>query len=266
MTHTPNHALTAIVLAGGDHHDALAKHAHVSCKAHTPIQGKPLASYVVNALNTSKHIQHIYYVGTCPPQLESSVSAVLPAGRRLVDSLALGLGAALSTASVSQESRFMVVTADIPWVTAASFDSLITQAPDADLVYPVVSRQVSERQFPEHARTYARLKEGEFTGGNVVLLKSGIIPALLPQIDRAYKARKNPLALASMLGFKSVLKLLLGVASIAELETQMSQFLAADTKAFISKDASLAADIDKVPQLLSAVIDTSETVSLEGAV
>ena len=238
--------VVAVVLGGGA--DALARELGVAAKALVPLRGQPMGAYVLDALAESGCVTRSIYVGPDEGlKAHLGTSLRVPAGARLTDSLALGLGAALALAP----ERLLLLSADLPWLNSSSVDAFIRDAPKADLVYPVIPRAATEAQFPAQKRTYARVREGEFTGGNLVLLKPGAVAALLPFMDRLYKGRKNPLALATIFGLDVVAKLATGRAAVGELERRASRLLGADVRAFISNDAALGADIDKPAHLAS---------------
>ncbi len=240
-------SVVAVVLAGGSSDDALAVQAGVEAKALLPLAGKPMGSYVLEALRASSLVSACIYVGETTPAVAALATHCVPAGRTLADSLALGLGAALT--EVKEGQRLLVVTADLPWLNTEALDHFISASPSADLVYPIISQAVAKEQFPQQKRTYVRLKEGKFTGGNLILLKSQIIPSLLPFINRVYHSRKNPFALAALVGFSVLVKFLLGRASLSELEQRVGQMLAAPVQAFVTPFASLGADVDKPSHL-----------------
>lgn len=236
---------SAIILAGGQR-DALSAHAGVSSKALLEFQGLPLASYTLQALQAAPQIKACYYVGDSHG-LEAYLNSnrVVAAGESFVASLENGLEAALADTS----ERLLISSADMPFVCAAAVDDFLRHAPDASFVYVAVRRDVIEAQFPGNCRTYARFREGTFTGGNMVLIKRSILPTLMPFAARAYNARKNPLALARMFGWGMLLRFMLGRLPVEQAEARASQLLQAPVRAFFSDYASLAVDIDTVRQL-----------------
>ena len=237
--------VTAVVLGGGE--DALARASGVAAKALVPLAGKPMGAHVLEALRCSHQVGHVVYVGP-NGGLDGYYDAHVPAGDSLADSLALGLGAALAHMP-DASGRLLALTADVPWLTARAIDTFATQSASVDLVYPVIPAAVSEAQFPAQQRTYVKVRDGRFTGGNMVLLTPAGVPPLLRFMDRLYRGRKNPLALAAIFGMDVVAKLLVGRVSIAELEHRAASILGISVSAFISEDASLGADVDKPEHL-----------------
>lgn len=238
-------SVCAIVLAGGDD-DKLAKSQAVARKADILVNNKPLYWPVLESLINSKYIEHIFFVGSLT-QNQSDIVTVIKPGDSFVESLKAGFDAARKI----KAENIMVITADLPYVRKETIDSFIASCPDADLVYPIISQEISEKQFPNQKRTYAKLVDGRFTGGNGVLLKAAIIPRLLPFADKAYRARKSPLRLAMLLGFITVIKLFIGRARIAELEQKVSSLLGAKVKTLECSDASLGTDLDRLEHLQS---------------
>lgn len=248
-------SLVAVVLAGGGPADRLAHAAGVANKALVPYAGRPLGEYVLRALRQSGVVDRVVLVTdefAADPDL---FDAQLPGGARLVDSLALGLGGALAGAAAPDE--VLVVTADVPWLTGAAVREFVTQARQLEgrgalpvgIVYPVVTEADSKARFPDQKRTYARLKEGRFTGGNAVLIRRHAVPGLLPLIDRVFRHRKNPFALARLVGPGTLIRFLLGQASIARLEERVEELLGAEARALPTHEAALAADVDDLAQL-----------------
>lgn len=243
--------VTAVVLAGGEPDDRLAAQNGVEAKALLPIGAHPMGAYVLAALRSAPSVGPVVYVGPVNGALHGLYDVAVPAGIRITESLALGLGAAIAR---SDAARFLIVTADVPFVDGAVLERFLEQAPTADLVYPAVPESAAQERFPLQRRTYVRLREGRYTGGNAVLVGRAVVPRLLGMLERLFRARKNPVALAALLGPDVVLGLLTGRASVPALERRASSILGAEVRALLTPDAELAADVDSpahVPGALS---------------
>lgn len=233
--------VTAVVLGGGGQ-DALARAAGVRAKALVPFGGKPLACYVLEALYTTPAVRDILYVGT-PPTAE--VRGLEP-GATFLESFQRGVRAALE----GRPRRILVLTADLPWLSSAAIEAFLARSPDAALVYPVITEAAAKAQFPAQRRTFVKLKEGRFTGGNLMLLEPAVVPALVPFIGRAYAGRKNPLVLAQLFGVDFILRLLLGRLGLAAIEARAERILGHTVRAVVTEHACIGADVDK-PEHLS---------------
>lgn len=255
--------LVAVVLGGSGHADPLAKEAGVAAKALVPLLGRPMASYVLEALRDSASVSDTVYVGETTPDLRALAARTLNSGEHLADSLSLGLSAALE----AQPERVLVLSADLPWLSAETVDAFVMgaarAAPEAAVTYPIIPKEVAEGQFPGQRRTYARLKEGAFTGGNAMLLEPRVLPTLLPFVNRAYAGRKNPFSLAGLVGVRFALQLLTGTLRIAALERRISEILTMPARAYRSQDAALGADVDK-PEHIGAFIRSRRQANLKG--
>jgi molybdopterin-guanine dinucleotide biosynthesis protein A len=237
--------VTAVLLAGGGN-DPLAAHAGVPSKALVPMAGQPMAAWVLRALESSSTVANVIYVGDGLGELGPSRAQAVPAGVGYAQSLALGIGAALAT---RPGAPLLVSTADIPWLTPEAVDRFVSAAGSADLAYPVVSEKAALTEFPTQRRTFVRLRQGRFTGGNLMLLRPALVGPLLDLIDRVYRARKNPFALAGLVGPGTLLALLLGRADLRELERIVSDRLGGVARAVACSDACLAADVDRIEHL-----------------
>lgn len=231
----------AVVLAGGDRGDRLAAAMGAPSKALVALRGEPMGAYVAHALRQSAVIDEVIWVGSADARIRGLVDRVIPGGRRMVDSLALGFGAALASGPLG---RILAVGADIPWWDAAGVRAFVEGAPAAGVVYPVVREADARRRFPDQQRTYARLRDGRYTGGNAVLFTPEAAIALLPIVDRAFMARKQPWQLASIIGWSTLFAFFTGRATIEVLERRISTLLGVSARALITADAAIGADVD----------------------
>lgn len=253
---SPEEGVVAVVLAGGAASDRVAATAGVATKALVPFGGRPLASYVLTALQNSGVVDDVVYVGPTNSALDGLYDRTVASGDSLYASFSAGLNAALT--GPPPAGNVLLITADLPWVTGRIIRRFVAAALKAEqageraaLVYPVVTKESAQAQFPDQKRTYARLREGSFTGGNAVLIDPKAVPKLLPLINRVYGARKNPLALAGIVGIDVLIALLLGRATLPGLETRVAKLLSTPVRALVSDDAALASDVDEPSQLLA---------------
>ena len=257
--------VNAVVLAGGGADDPLARGAGTAAKALVPIDGAPMGAYVCSSLRASGVVDRIVYVGPSDAWVRGLVDAVVPAGVRMVDSMALGFGAALAVGAEPERQHVLLVTGDVPWWSATGVSRFVAQAPDVDLVYPVVTAETALAAFPHQHRTFARLADGRFTGGNAVLLSRAGALALLPVIDAAFGARKAPWRLARLIGLDVVWALLTRRARIAPLEARVSRILGVEARVLVSDDAAIAADVDDPTQLSVEAMQGPPLAALVGS-
>jgi len=240
--------IAAIVLAGGQ--DDLAQEEKVAAKSLIVINNKPMASYVLEPLNDLPEVKYVVFVGPEKDSLQPLYDTRVSAAETLTGSLRAGLAASEGC----DADYYLVLTADLPWITQEALASFLqgALALNADLVYLATDKASAEAQFPSLKRTYGRFFEGKLTGGNVLLLKAGAESKLLPFIDKAFAARKNPFRLASIIGFETLFALLLGRLKVVTLERRVSSLLGFSVAVFLSADASLATDVDSAEHLREA--------------
>lgn len=245
----------ALILAGGKIDpektpELAAVCGDVTNRALIPLKGRPMLGYVLDAVRDGLSAQgggRILVAGDNLP-LPADTAAV-PGGASLVDTILSGVGAL-----EPHETRLLIVTSDIPFLTAESVADFLTRAREvgnAQFVYPIIRAEDCRKRFPGMKRTTLRVAEGEFTGGNLALLDPGFLRRQEQVIRDAYAHRKNIPALARMLGPDLLFRLVLsriapGVLPIPVLERAVGRLLGGATaRAVISPFAEVGTDVDR---------------------
>ncbi|MDY6826269.1 MAG: nucleotidyltransferase family protein [Bacillota bacterium] len=240
----------AVVLAGSSEPELLAEMQGVPNKAFILLKEKPLLSYVLRALHGAPVLNNITVVGP-PGDLE-----LLRGGEGLAfeiidqqESLLANLAVAFET--MDPEKLCLVVTADIPLLTADIVEKFISFcAPyEADFYYPILSRETCVEKYPENIRTYVRLKEGQVTGGNAVLIKPGWYLQNQERLEMFISYRKKPLQLFRIFPLTMIMKYLLRSLSVHDLEKYLSDLLGFEAKAVLCDCIELGIDVDKISDL-----------------
>lgn len=174
----------------------------------------------------------------------------IEAGGSFVESLGAAIGRVRS-------EDFLLVLSDLPFLTREALDRFLIDCPvEAAICYPIVPVAACEREFPGVKRTALRLRQGEFTGGNVCLMSQAGAKAIVPFLKEAYEARKSPLRLGRIVGVRVLLMLLWGrlvpgSLDIPKLERQVSRVLGCPIRAVQSPFAGLGTDVDTFDQYLA---------------
>ncbi|MHA0042892.1 NTP transferase domain-containing protein [Deinococcus sp. PEB2-63] len=242
---------SAVVLGGGDPGDPFAAAHGVNVKPLIPVAGAPMALHVLRALRGSDRVGRVAYVGPTTPDLDALIDIRVTDHGTLLSNLEAGVEA-LRDLGLAPGERVLVVTADVPMLRPEEVRDVLDSAPDAGLVYPVVRREVCEAAYPGVKRTYARLKDGTFTGGNLFLLDPALIGQFLPRLREVLAARKAPLKLAGLIGWDVLLRLLTGRLSVQRLEEKVSGLLGVKARALITPHAAVGTDVDKDADLTLA--------------
>ncbi len=243
----------AIIMAG---HDAqatpLSEATGQSCKALIPIAGQPMVRYLIDALRASGCVARLAVAGIAPEEL--SLEDVSPRPLQLPNqgSMVANLVAALEALQTSEP--LLVASADIPLLTPQAILDLVTRCEQeqVDVGYPIVERQVMEARFPGSGRTFRRLVEGDFAGGDLFYLRPSVFYANADLFAGLSARRKSAWRLARLMGAGIPLRMILGRLHISDLEKRAQRLLGAYCRGIISPFAELAMDIDK-PQHLELV-------------
>lgn len=248
----------AVVLAGAPNTGQLQEVSDEKWEATIPIHGKPMVNYVIEALQNSKKVENLIVVG--PLEIRDSLPShvtLVPAGADLTENIFIGLNA------LDKKNLILYVTADIPFINPESIDDFVERCAEleADIYYPVISKEANQQVYPETVRTYFRLKEGTFTGGNVILAREQAILDNRWIMDDVILKRKQPLKIIRLLGFKFIVKFLTKRLTLQETEKQASAVLRHNGIIIISPYPELGTDVDKPSDLALA---TKVIGSLQG--
>lgn len=248
-------SLPAVVLAGGRSKPELEALTGQSSRALVKVHGKTMLRHIVDALRASEHIPALTVVGAMPA---SADYALLPDGGDFVTNVFNGVAA-------YADAPFVLITSsDLPFLTGENVAAFVREAQaraqetDADIIYPIVPVAACYAQFPNVRRTSLKLREGEFTGGNMMLVRPNALLPLRQQLAEAYAARKSPLRLAAMLGPGMILRLILsqklapGLLTLPFLEEHVSRLIGATARALICAYPEIATDLDRPADFAAA--------------
>lgn len=242
----------AIILAGGQSSGELKKIAPYDNEALIIIGKYPMIYYVYMALRKSSHINRIVICG--PVESLQSIFVreenlyLVGGGENAVDSFAHGVEL-LEGMGISE--RLLILPSDIPFITTEAIDDFIegAEAMGVDFVYPLTSKEVNEAKYPGVRRTYARLKDGIFTGGNLFIISSTVIEQGMDMARKLVERRKNPLAMARLFGPVLVWKFITRRLSIEAVEKRFYEIIGIKARAIISPYAEVGVDVDKPSDL-----------------
>jgi len=241
----------AIVLAGSLNEGRLKECSNAPSEALIKIGDKCMIEYVVNALLDAERVGKIIIVGS---KLELDVIygskenvIVVEGGKTIVQSLLN----ALDLIKDIDLNHVLVVTSDIPLITGKIVDNFVERCSkeDADVVYPVVTKSLNEAKFPGVKRTYVKLREGVFTGGNLFIINPSIVRPCAQNAEELVSLRKSPLRLVNYIGLTYILKYMLRRLSIKDAEARVSQLFNIKGKAVSVPYPEIGIDVDKPSDL-----------------
>lgn len=243
--------IAAIILAGDGTVTAdSVDNAVQQNKALLPLGGRVMVDYVIAALDACPEISQLVLVGPLEVcSLYNSEPGMLYAspGNTPLESFTAGMNALGERAF----PWVLACTGDIPFLTTEAVTDFIARCcqREADVYYPIVRQETAEKRFPGVKRTYARLRDGTFTGGNLLLVKREIIDSCLSKAEEFIRLRKKPTALARLVGLGVLWKYFIGQLTVREAECRVSNLLGARGVAVLSDYPEIGVDVDKPSDL-----------------
>lgn len=236
----------AVVLAGAPNTGQLQEVNSEKWEATIPIYGKPMVNYVIEALQSSARVAKVVVVG--PQDIADVISdkvSLVEAGDSLTENIFRALGV------LEKKNKVLLVTSDIPFIHPEAIDDFVSRCSElhGDIYYPLISREANQAVYPETVRTYFTLKEGSFTGGNVLLASSEAISNSRWIMDKLFLERKKPWRIIKMLGVLFVLKFISKQLTLRELEQRASEILGYAGILIISPYPEIGTDVDKPTDL-----------------
>ncbi|HHY81790.1 MAG TPA: NTP transferase domain-containing protein [Clostridiales bacterium] len=234
--------INAVVLAGDSKKGAVQE--GIDNKSLLPINGKPMVEYVIDALRDSPLVDKISIIGPTLPlkeHLGDKVDYYIESRDSLFENVKAGLE------PFANDKAVLVVTSDIPMITGEMVTDFIQKSMNlgCDFCYPIVEKQLNEKRFPGVERTYVRLKDGTYTGGNIIFLNPSVVGPCEEFARKLIEFRKQPWKTSRMLGLKFLVGLLLGSLSIPEVEERFCRLLDIKASAIVVSYPEIGNDVDK---------------------
>lgn len=238
----------AIVLAGGVNNEQLRQYSRAEYEALIEIGGKPMVSFVVDALLNVEEIRNVVVVGPWSELskcLSDSRIKIVESGNGIIDNVLIALE------NMQPTEKVVVATADIPMLTPEAIKDFLDSCSriDADFYYPIVAKEENEKQYPGMRRTYVKLREGTFTGGNIFLVNPQVVQNCVEAAKRIIAHRKQPLQLSRILGIKFIFQFLLGTLTLPEVSQRVSEILTLRGAVIVSAYPEVGIDVDKPSDL-----------------
>ncbi len=243
----------AIILAGGESSSDLKKIAPYDNEALIIIGNYPMIYFVYKAVRQCPMVRKIVVSGPI-----DALRNILPREEELFF-VASGENAVESFANAAEflkkegtTEKLLIMPTDIPFITAEAIEDFINRCHQSehDFYYPLTSKEVNEQAFPGVRRTYVRLQDGIFTGGNLFLVKTKLIEDILDLLMQLVIRRKNPLAMARLFGLGLVWKYITRTLKIStKRRKRFYKVTGIRGKAIISPYAQIGVDVDKPSDL-----------------
>lgn len=238
----------ALILAGTKKKGPLEIAENVDNKALIMIDSRPMIDYIVDALNNSENIDRILVVGPkkeLHPYIGKKVEEILNPDNSILENMEIGLNYFNST------DNLLLLTSDIPLITPEAIDEFlrICTKRKACIGYPIITKENIIKKYPETERTYVKMKEGVFCGGNIIFFKPEVFFQNKELIQELFNNRKNNWKNAKILGLKFILKFLFKTLTMEEIEKRVTDILGYNSVAVMVSYPEIMIDLDKLSDL-----------------
>ncbi len=238
--------INCLVLCGGEK-STLTEKEGVSNKALIRIGGREMITYVIRTLLKVVSAKRIVVVG---PVVELDFIKdyfgveVIPEKGSIVKNVVAGVD------FFNSNDPLIVSSSDIPLLTEKAVrDFLQGCVPwDLDFYCPIIAKEKTENSFPESKRTYVKIREGIFTGGNIFLINPAKIGKFTEIGNAIMEARKNPLRIASFFGYSFLFRFARGTMTIDQAVSRLERE-GIRAKVIISPYPEIGFDVDKTEHL-----------------
>jgi GTP:adenosylcobinamide-phosphate guanylyltransferase len=257
--------MDAIVIAGGipEPDEPLYPFTQGAPKALLDVAGKPMAQWVLDALDGAQSIDQIVVIGMeegSGLHSQKVVAFIESAGSILLN-IRRGVQKVLEINPSA--GHVVVASADIPGVRAEHIDWVVRTAmqTDEDVYYNVITRQVMEARYPGSKRSYTRLKDVEVCGGDLNVVRTMTVTGNDELWERIIASRKNVFKQAALLGYDTLLLLLLRQVTLESAIKRVTRRVNLTGRALLCPYAEIGMDVDKPHQLELMRADLSRSVA-----
>lgn len=243
----------AIITAGGipKPGEPLYPYTQGASKALLDICGKAMIQWVVDAVCNAQSVERVIIVGLSPDAgiQGDKIEAYLPNQGTMLQNLRYAM---LKVLEIDPKAHHtLVASSDIPAITPeiVDWEIEITSRTDLDAYYTIIPKEVMEKRFPNSRRSYTRLKDMQVCGGDMNVIRTTAASSHDQLWERIIAARKNAFKQASLIGYDTLLLLLLRRIDLPHAVERVTRRLNLTAQALISPYAELGMDVDKPNQL-----------------
>ena len=238
----------ALVLAGTKEKGPLEIAENVDNKALIMLNNRPMIDYIVDVLNNSENIDRILVVGpknALYPYIGKKVDEILNPGNSILRNMEIGLN------FFNSADNLLLLTSDIPLITPEAIDEFleICTKRKACIGYPIITKENIVKKYPETERTYVKMKEGIFCGGNIVFFKPEVFFQKKKLIKELFDNRKATWKYVKILGLKFIIKFLFKTLTLEEVEKRVTDIFGYNSIAAMISYPEIMIDLDKLSDL-----------------
>lgn len=229
--------VNAVILAGDSEENGVSKALKV-------IYSRYMIEYVINSLKESGCVGRIYIVGD--ERLKEKVGSLVDGWIRACGGIMENIRCSVEAIG-DFETPCIIATSDIPMVKGEAIRDFVEkcQIRSIDLGYPIIDKKLNDQKYPDVKRTYVKMKEGTYTGGNIVYLNPKIVEKCTRKAKQLIEYRKNPFKMGRVLGFTFLIRLALGKLPISKVEDKIQRMFDIRGSAILTDYPEIGNDVDK---------------------
>ena len=210
-----------------------------------------MIQWVLDALEGAKRVDNIVVIGLDDGNGVTCVkpTVFIPTQGGMLDNIR---GGVMKVLELNPQSHHVIaVSSDIPAITPEIVDWAIDAAmqTDEDVYYNLVTRQVMEARYPTSKRSFVRLKDVEVCGGDMNVIRTMTVTSNEELWERIVAARKNVLKQAALIGYDTLILLMLRMITLEGAAKKVIKRLNITGRAILSPYAEIGMDVDKPHQL-----------------
>jgi len=242
-----------VLFAGGKCKKALRKATGVEYRALIKLQSKPIILPALKSFINCSGVEEISIYA--PNGLKESLGPFLGKEIKKVNFLKLhkdGLSSQVKEAigKYKKDDNLVLAAADLPLVTPSAIASLLKSSESLKgIIYPLISRKSLDLNLVKN-RTYLKTSDGQFTGGNVIVGKVHEFDRVVSLLDNLIENRKNPIALAKIIGIGFVFGIVFGNKSLKDISLEIKNRLDINFTPHKTNAFGLGVDLDKLSDYL----------------
>ena len=238
-------AIDALILAGSrGPHDPVAAMGKVAHKALTPIAGRPMLAFVLDAVRGVPEVERLFICIDAETDLRPVTNGTVFTRIPPAASPAASVAAALET--IDGDRPLLITTADHPLLTPLMIRTFLNESPkEADLCVGLAEAETVTKAFPEGKRTFYRLAGKGYSGCNLFLARKPGAARVASYWRRMESHRKNPLRLVREIGFGALIRYAFGLLDLEAAFRHVSRLTDARIRPVILPFAEAATDVDK---------------------
>ncbi|MCX7951006.1 MAG: nucleotidyltransferase family protein [Clostridiales bacterium] len=229
--------VNAVILAGDKGDKGVSK-------ALLKIGNRYMVEYIIESLKKSNCVSKIYMVADENVKnviLDKVDGYIKPAGD-IIDNIKS------AAKQINDDNTPLIIcTADIPLVSSEAIYDFVKTCIDKkiDVGYPIIDKKLNDEKYPDVRRTYVKMKDGTYTGGNIVYIHPRAIENCTNKAKELVEYRKKPLKMGQTLGFTFLIRLALGVLTISAVEKKIADMFNVNGIAIKTKYPEIGNDVDK---------------------